>query len=361
MIVNKKRKRCLVAMSGGVDSSVAALLMKNEGYDVIAVHMKFWSDPNLDIEVGENKCCSIEGVSDIRSVARQLDIPFYVLDCRDYFKSSVVDYFIKGFENGDTPNPCIRCNKLVKFGYMYEKMKEFDAEYVATGHYSRVVLENHEYKLKRSVDKFKDQSYFLYNVNQDILSHTLFPIGDYNKDQVRKIAEKFGLRLSQKHDSQEICFVGGNDHREFLKRHIKNLLTPGNIVDIEGSIIGKHNGLAMYTVGQRKGIQTSATVPLYVVRKDLQNNILVVGKQTDSNFNTFELYDLSWVSIKPNDFSNIKVQIRYQGKDLEIENIENNIDNSIVVRLKNYEPGITSGQSAVFYQDDYLIGGGIIK
>lgn len=362
------KKRCLVAMSGGVDSSVAAYLMKQAGYDVIAVHLKFWIDETatedekyMYMQGAENKCCSIEGAQDIRSVARQLDIPFYVLDCRDYFKSTIVDYFLKGFQGGETPNPCIMCNKMVKFGYMYQKMKEFDAEFVATGHYARVAQDTNGYKLLRGKDAFKDQSYFLYNVSQDILSHTFFPVGEYTKPEVREIAQSFGLRIANKHDSQEICFVNGQNYRDFLGKYISDSFVHGDIVDVQGEVIGEHSGLPGYTIGQRRGIQTKVITPLYVMRKDVESNRLVVGTLDECRQNTFKVVDPFFISgSAPKDFSDVHVQIRYQGKSLDIT--EGSIDNNeLLIKLAMPEMGITPGQSAVFYQGDEVLGGGIIK
>ncbi|MDE2590272.1 MAG: tRNA 2-thiouridine(34) synthase MnmA, partial [Patescibacteria group bacterium] len=322
-----KKKRCLVAMSGGVDSSVAAYLMKQQGYDVIAVHLKFWIDETSSeedkykyMQGAENKCCSIEGASDIRAVARMLDIPFYVLDCRDYFKDTIVDYFLNGFAGGETPNPCIMCNKMVKFGYMYQKMKEFDADFVATGHYARVYHDNNGYKLLRGKDQFKDQSYFLYNVSQDILSHTFFPIGEYEKPEVRKIAESFGLRIANKHDSQEICFVNGQNYRDFLQKYISDSFIPGEIVTTKGEVIGEHIGLPAYTIGQRKGIQTKSIVPLYVMQKQPDTNRLVVGTIDECAQKVFRIQDPFFISGNiPGNLSEVTVNIRYQGKPLAIE------------------------------------------
>jgi tRNA-uridine 2-sulfurtransferase len=363
-----KKKRCLVAMSGGVDSSVAAYLMKQKGYDVIAVHLKFWIDETASeedkykyMQGAENKCCSIEGASDIRSVARQLDIPFYVLDCRDYFKENIVNYFFQGFKDGETPNPCVMCNKMVKFGYMYQKMKEFDADFVATGHYARVAEENGKYKLLRAKDAFKDQSYFLYNVSQDILSHTFFPIGEYTKPEVREIAQSFGLRIANKHDSQEICFVNGQNYRDFLKKYISESFIGGDIVNTKGEKIGEHVGLPAYTIGQRKGIQTKSIIPLYVIKKDVERNQLVVGTIEECANTLFEIHDPFFISgMFPEKLVGITVQIRYKGRDLEVELMEYSA-NTIIVKLKNPEMGITSGQSAVLYRGDEILGGGIIK
>lgn len=363
-----KKKRCLVAMSGGVDSSVAAYLMKERGYEVIAVHLKFWIDETIGednqyqyMQGAENKCCSIEGAADIRSVARQLEIPFYVIDCRDYFKNTVVDYFLRGFENGETPNPCVMCNKMVKFGYMYDKMREFDADFVATGHYARVIKEKKDFKLYRAKDSFKDQSYFLYNVNQDILSHTLFPIGEYTKAEVRNIAQSFGLRIANKHDSQEICFVNGQNYRDFLKKYIATSFTPGEIVNTRGEVIGEHTGLPGYTIGQRKGIQTKEIIPLYVLRKDPLYNRLIVGTIDECAQKQFRILDIDFVSgFTPHDLTGISVQIRYQGKNLAVSKL--NWDrNDLLVDLVSPEMGITAGQSAVLYRGDEIIGGGIIE
>ena len=325
-------------MSGGVDSSVAAYILKKQGYDLIGVHMKFWTEKEGSesghLTAKDNKCCSIEGVEDARNLCDQLDIPFYVLNFKDDFKDNIVNYFIESFKLGLTPNPCVMCNRNIKFGLLYDKMKDFDADYVATGHYARISKVDNNYYLSRARDLSKDQSYFLHSIEKNVLSKTLFPIGEIeSKDEVRNIAKEANLRVSAKKDSQEICFIPGNDYKGFIQRNVKTDSSSGDIVDIEGNVIGKHIGLSYYTIGQRKGIETSLTKPLYVIKKNFRNNTLIVGDIEDCKTYNIVLSDIN--ILKDSEIgSNTKVQVRYRGKILDIDNYEI-IKNSMNISLKS--------------------------
>ncbi len=369
MISNSKstnKKRVLVAMSGGLDSSVAAYILKKQGYDLIGVHMKFWTEKegteSGHLSAKDNKCCSIEGVEDARNLCGQLEIPFYVLNFRDDFKENIVDYFISSFKQGLTPNPCVMCNRNVKFGMLYDKMKDFNADYVATGHYARISKIGNSYVLSRAKDLNKDQSYFLHNIKKNVLSKTLFPIGEIDsKDEVRKIALEGKLRISAKKESQEICFIPGNDYKGFINRNVKTNSTKGDILDMNGNIIGTHQGLSYYTIGQRKGIETVLTKPLYVIKKNFRNNTLIVGDIEDCKTYDIVLSDLNILKGKSINGST-KVQVRYRGKILDINHYNiNESNNSMSLSLKDGEIGIAPGQFGVLYNNNIVLGGGIIS
>jgi tRNA-specific 2-thiouridylase len=367
MISNNKnttKKRVLVAMSGGVDSSVAAYILKKQGYDLIGVHMKFWTEKEGSdsghLTAKDNKCCSIEGVEDARNLCDQLEIPFYVLNFKDDFKDNIVNYFVESFKLGLTPNPCVMCNRNIKFGLLYDKMKDFNADYVATGHYARISKINNDYYLSRSRDLSKDQSYFLHGIKKDVLSKTLFPIGEIeSKDEVRKIALDAKLRVSAKKDSQEICFIPGNDYKGFIQRNVKTDCSNGDIIDLEGNIIGKHIGLSYYTIGQRKGIETSLNKPLYVIKKNFRDNTLIVGDIEDCKTYNIVLSDIN--ILKDDQIGkNTKIQVRYRGKILDIDNYKI-IKNNMNIALKDGDIGIAPGQFGVLYNNDTVIGGGVIS
>ena len=365
----KVKKKVFVAMSGGVDSSVAAALLKERGFDVAGVFMKFWTAP---IATGENKCCSIEAYHDALAVADKLGIKLYTFNFEKEFKKKVVDYFVKSLKAGDTPNPCVVCNREIKFGLLLEKILKLGGDYVATGHYARLRREfsisnsrfsNKSkipvYKLLKANDKQKDQSYFLWAIKQKQLAKFLFPIGDYKKEEVRKIAKDFGLPVFQKRDSEDLCFVG--DHLGgFISHYIKP--REGDIVDINGKKIGAHNGLAFYTIGQRKGLNIPDG-PWYVYKKDMAKNQLIVVNEKNKNLllsGRVSVEDVSWIAGVPPKFPfEATVKIRYQHNGAKAMIIKNG--NHYIIEFNKPQLAATLGQSAVFYKYNELLGGGVIS
>ncbi len=362
------RKKVIVAMSGGVDSSVVAALLKNKGYYVTGVFLKFWQDRCL--ANSKNKCCSSESLKRVRKVAKILNIPFYVFDCSEEFKKQVVDYFIKEYKLGNTPNPCVVCNKKIKFGFLFNKIKAIGGDYLATGHYVKNVkfrINNlkSEYKIFRAEDKNKDQSYFLYNLNQKKLAQLLFPISSYKKSEVRKLAKKFKLPVAEIKESQDVCFLPKEGLEIFLKKYIKNI-KPGLIVNTEGRKIGNHQGLPFYTIGQRKGIGIGGGDAYYVIKKNIKENKLIVTQDLNDKrifIKQFRTFDMNWVSERKMNFPLMAdCQMRYRQKVVRVKILKyNKVKKTGLVEFESSEKAVTSGQSAVFYNKEELLGGGIIK
>jgi tRNA-specific 2-thiouridylase len=384
MKIIKKKLKIAVAMSGGVDSSVAAKLLVDQGYEVIGIFLHFWHEENPPSPPAtsagqalyqggsfENKCCSTEALLDARRVANKIGIPLYTLNFAKIFKEQVVDNFLSEYAKGRTPNPCIRCNKLVKLGYLIKQAKKLGFDFVASGHYVRnyeLRITNYEfkYKLLKAKDKDKDQSYFLYTLNQSELKHLLFPLGDYTKSQVRRLAKKFKLPVAAKKDSQEICFIPEKSHNEFLKRHLK--LRSGDIRItplIKGGvgIIGRHQGLPLYTIGQRKGIAIGGTGPFYVAKMDYQTNTLYVADNGNDKIlynNKLIAKNVNWLAgIEPKlpFFSDAVIRYRHKPVQGVISKISKN---KYQVKFDQSPRAITSGQSVVFYKNNEVLGGGII-
>lgn len=353
--------RVLVAMSGGVDSSVAAALLVKEGYECIGVTMQLWPE-DLPVE-HESGCCSLSAVEDARRVANKLGIPYYVLNFAHSFAEDVIERFAEEYLRGRTPNPCIVCNEKVKFGTFLQKALELDCDYVATGHYAIVEYDEDRgrYLLKRGKDPTKDQSYTLYGLTQEQLSRTLLPLGKYHKEEVREIARELDLITAAKPDSQEICFVPGGDYRAFIERYKPESKNPGPIIDLEGNVIGEHQGIAFYTIGQRKGLGITHPTPLYVVAIDETHNAVVVGPREAVEGFSLTAAPVNLISV-PELTGPMKVtcKIRYRVKDAPAT-IVPGPDGSVITHFDEPQSAITPGQSVVWYDGDVVVGGGIIE
>lgn len=355
------REKVVVGMSGGVDSSVAAYLLKEQGYDVIGVTMQIWQDEEVDVQEENAGCCGLSAVDDARRVADALDIPYYVMNFKGEFRDNVIDYFVEEYQKGNTPNPCIACNRYVKWESMLRRSLAIGAKYIATGHYARVVkLPNGRYTLKKAVGIRKDQTYALYNLTQYQLEHTLMPVGDYSKEEVRKIAEKINVRIANKPDSQEICFVPDNDYASFIEEYTNKKIPQGNFVDINGKVLGKHKGIINYTVGQRKGLGLSLGKPAFVVEIRPDTNEVVIGDNSDVFDDTLYADNLNFTAIeKLDDKMQVEAKIRYSHRPAPCT-IEMVDENTLKCVFEEPQRAITPGQAVVFYDGDMLIGGGNI-
>jgi tRNA-specific 2-thiouridylase len=351
--------KIVVAMSGGVDSSVAAALLKQQGYDVIGMMLRLWSEPGKE---ESNRCCTPDSMAQARRVAAKLDIPFYVVDAKNIFRETVVQYFLDGYSRGETPNPCLLCNRQIRWTFLLDHALALGAEFMATGHYARRVTgDGGRVALLRAVDNSKDQSYVLHVLTQEKLRRTLFPIGDYPKTEIRQIAESFGLPTASRKDSQDLCFLAGDDYRNFLQRNAPEINQPGEIVTRDGKVIGQHNGLANYTIGQRKGLNISSPVPLYVITKHAPRNTLVVGTADELGFTELTARDVNWVSgDAPSGPFRAEVKIRYTARPAwaEVTPLENGTRSK--VKFDAPARDVTAGQAAVFYVGEEVLGGGII-
>ena len=357
------KPKVVVAMSGGVDSSLTAALLVRQGYDVIGVTMQIWDTENTEENPEDRGCCSLSAVHDARRVADVLNIPYYVMNFRRMFEETVIDYFIREYAAGKTPNPCIACNRYVKFEGLLQRAMALGAEYVATGHYARIELasDSSRYLLKKGIDYTKDQSYALYHLNQSSLRHFLMPLGEYTKVETRKLAREIGLAVADKPDSQEICFVPNDDYKSFLEKNAPKTLTPGNFVDVNGRIVGRHRGLPLYTVGQRKGLGLAAGRPLYVVALDYSRNEVVLGSGQDVFASELIAGDLNFIAIDEIDKPmTVSAKIRYSAKEAEAAIIPYS-PGKVKVTFNEAQRAITPGQSVVFYNGDTVIGGGIIE
>jgi tRNA-specific 2-thiouridylase len=355
----EKLTRVIVAMSGGVDSSVAAAILHDQGYEVIGMMLRLWNEPGTE---SQNRCCTPDSMALARRVAARLNIPFYVIDAKQIFYDNVVSYFKQGYLQGNTPNPCLVCNQRIRWGFLLQHALALGAEAMATGHYLRLRRnDSGEVQILRAVDDRKDQSYVLHVLNQEQLNHALFPLGEYTKPQVREMAHDFGLPVANRPDSQDLCFLGNGDYRSFLIRNQPEVQKPGPILNVEGRRLGLHQGLAFYTIGQRRGLGIASPIPLYVVEKDLSNNTLIVGTKAALGKDSFEATNVNWVSgVPPEGPFRAEVKIRYKAA-YAWGTVAPLGDDKVKTQLDEPLRDITNGQAAVFYDGEICLGGGIIE
>ena len=349
-----------VAMSGGVDSSVAAALLVEQGYQVIGMMLRLWSEPDTE---RTNRCCTPDSMALARRVASILSIPFYVLDARQIFFDSVVNSFINGYTHNQTPNPCIICNQIVRWDFLLNHALASGADYLATGHYARITKNSGStFQLSRAVDLSKDQSYVLHGLTQTQLKHALFPLGEYTKPEIRQMAHELKLPVADRPDSQDLCFIGADgDYRRFLTRYSPQSQNPGLIMDQKGNVLGNHEGLAFFTIGQRKGLRISSPAPLYVLAKDTLRNVLIVGNRDATGYDHLVADHANWINGHPPASTfNASVKIRYTTHDVPCV-VSTITDNAFRVEFENLVPDITPGQAAVLYNENICLGGGIIS
>ena len=349
--------RIVAAMSGGVDSSVAALRLKEEGYDVIGITIKTWPKEDCG-KVGGKLCCSLDAIQYARSVSEDIDIPFYVIDLSKEFTEEVKDYFVGEYSKGRTPNPCIYCNSKIKFGYLLKKARQLGAEKIATGHYARVSKD----KLLEAKDKHQDQSYFLYDIPKEVLSSVVFPLGECSKNEVRSMALEANLMSAEKESSQDICFASPNGgYREYLIEHGVNAFKEGDILDTDGKVLGKHKGIASYTVGQRKGIGLGMPKPVYVLKIDPGKNTITVGEKSNAMNRKIKVAGFNWLIFdKLEGERSFETRIRYNS-DKFPATVTPTGDDEAVVEFKQEQFAPTPGQAAVFYEGEVVAGGGWIE
>lgn len=352
-------KKALIAMSGGVDSSVAALLMKENGYDCISATMRLFQNEDAGIPSGK-ACCSLEDTEDARSVAYRLGIPYYVFNFTCDFRSQVIERFISAYESGETPNPCIDCNRYMKFDKLLRRAEILGCECVVTGHYARIEKENNRYILKKAVDEAKDQSYVLYFVSQEQLARIMFPLGNMRKAEVRKLAEKHGLVNAGKRESQDICFAPSGDYAVIINKLTGRTYPRGNFISREGIILGEHKGIIRYTVGQRKGLGLSLKEPMYVCKINTADNTVTLGRNEDLYSKDLDARDFNWiVTDNPPEKMRVKAKIRYRHKEQWAIVTPTGRD-SIHLVFDEPQRAITKGQAVVLYEGDIVVGGGTI-
>lgn len=354
-----QHKKVVVAMSGGVDSSVAAALLVEEGYEVVGIMMRLWSEPGTE---DSNRCCTPDAMALARRVAARLKIPFYALDAQEKFYQVVVNYFLTGYAQNVTPNPCLACNRHIRWEYLLNHALALGADALATGHYVRLrTSPSGDLELLRGLDQTKDQSYILHILNQEKLAHALFPVGEYTKPQVRELARKFNLPVAERPESQDLCFLAGEDYRGFLARHGSTLIQPGPIMNAKGVVIGQHDGLAYYTIGQRKGLRITSPVPLYVLAKDATHNSLIVGPAEALGHSQLIAKNVNWIpSQELSQSFRAQIKIRYKSNEEwgEISRLE---ADRIHIRFDRPLRDITPGQAVVIYDNEVCLGGGVIE
>lgn len=356
-----EKKKVVVGMSGGVDSSVAAYLLKQEGYDVIGVTMQIWQEETQEIQEEQGGCCGLSAVDDARRVADDLEIPYYVMNFKNEFKENVIDYFIDEYKNGRTPNPCIACNRYVKWESLLTRSIGIGADYIATGHYAQIEqLPNGRYAIKNSATPEKDQTYALYNLTQEQLQKTIMPVGKYTKDQIREIAEEIKLRVANKPDSQDICFVPDGDYATFIQENIEEPIPTGNFVLKDGTVLGTHKGIIHYTVGQRKGLGIALGYPAFVLEIRPETNEVVLGPKEVSGNLSLKANNLNFMTVEDIlEPTRVWAKIRYnhRGAWCTVEKIG---EDEVVCTFEEPQRGIAPGQAVVFYDGPYVMGGGTI-
>ena len=352
-------KKALIAMSGGVDSSVAALLTQQQGYECIGCTMKLYDNEDAGIQKGHT-CCSLDDVEDARSVARRLGMPYYVFNFKEDFRERVINKFIGCYQRGVTPNPCIDCNRYMKFDKLFSRAEVLECDCVVTGHYARIEKENGKYVLKKAADPTKDQSYVLYSLTQEQLAKTLFPLGGFTKSEARRIAEEHGFVNAAKHDSQDICFVPDGDYAAAVERLSGEVCIPGDYVLSDGTVIGRHKGIVHYTVGQHKRLGISTPEPLYVCKIIPETNTVVLGREEELYSSSARVSEVNWISGEaPTGKISCSVKIRYRQKEQSaaVTPLEGGV---ALVEFEEPQRAVTPGQSAVFYDGDTVLGGGVI-
>lgn len=357
-VVAPKKQRVICGMSGGVDSSATAALLLEQGYEVVGITLKLW--PQDCVNRAEDKCCGPQAVTDARSVCHKLGIPYYLIDEAAEFQKHVIQYFADEYKAGRTPNPCVMCNQNLKFGRLIDRANQLGAEFIATGHFARLDRGNGRVLLKRGRDLRKDQSYFLFSLRQDQLARALFPLGEKTKSDTREVARHCQLKTADKEESMEICFVPDNDYGGFLQQANLVQKTRGEIVDVHGGLLGHHDGIAFYTIGQRKGLGISAAKPLYVVELDAENNRVVVGDDSLLDRAEFTVQNCNWIPWEnpPPSFKGIaKIRYNHPGTPATVTPLE---QGRAKVQLDTPQRAVTPGQAAVFYQEDLVVGGGWI-
>jgi len=357
-VTHNRKARVIVGMSGGVDSSAAAALLLEQGYDVVGITLKLW--PQDCVSRAEDKCCGPQAVTDARAVCDKLGIPYYLIDEAAEFQAKVIQYFAQEYKAGRTPNPCVMCNQNLKFGRLLERADQLGAEYIATGHFARVERRANRFVLRRGSDSRKDQSYFLFSLKQAQLARSLFPLGEKTKTDARDVARHCQLKTAEKEESMEICFVPDNDYGHFLQQSGLATKHQGDIVDPQGTVLGRHEGIEFYTIGQRKGLGISSAKPLYVLELDAENNRVIVGSESALDRDEFTVERCNWIPFDdPPERVPASVKIRYNhpGASGVVVPLGNG---RARVKLGSAQRAITPGQAAVFYQDDLVLGGGWI-